>query len=64
MMSLTYGKLELLICLHFSMAATGINKEGVSLVTGSSTILPIHLKKESQYIKTKILNRDIGIQIK
>jgi len=46
------------------MAATGINKEGVSLVTGSSTVLPIHLKKESPYIKTKILNRDIGIQIK
>ena len=42
----TYSTLELLICLHFSMAATGINKEGVSLVTGSSTVLPIHLKKE------------------
>ena len=26
-----YGELELLICLHFPMAATGINKEGVSL---------------------------------
>jgi len=31
MMSLTYGELELLICLHFPMAATRINKEGVSL---------------------------------
>jgi len=28
MTSLTYSKLELLICLHFPMAATGINKEG------------------------------------
>jgi len=28
MTSLTYSKLELLICLHFPMAATGINKGG------------------------------------
>ena len=28
---LTYGELELLICLHFPMAETGTNKEGVSL---------------------------------
>ena len=28
MTSLRYGKLELLICLHFSMVATGIYKEG------------------------------------
>jgi len=34
MTSLTYGELELLICLHFSMAATGIKKEGVSLWCG------------------------------
>jgi len=34
MMSLTYSELELLIGLHFSMAATGINKEGVSLWCG------------------------------
>ena len=26
MTSLTYGELELLICLHFPMVATGINK--------------------------------------
>jgi len=31
MMSVTYGELELWICLHFHMAATEINKEGVSL---------------------------------
>jgi len=30
-MSLTYRKLELLICLHFPMVANRINKEGVSL---------------------------------
>jgi len=30
-MSLTYGEL---ICLHFPMAETGINKEGVSLWCG------------------------------
>jgi len=29
MTSLSYGELELLICLHFPMAATGIYKEGV-----------------------------------
>jgi len=34
MTSLTYGELELLFCLHFSMAATRINKEGVSLWCG------------------------------
>jgi len=34
MTTLTYGELELLICLHFPMAATGINKEGVSLWCG------------------------------
>jgi len=34
MTSLTYGELELLICLHFPMAATGINKEGMSLRCG------------------------------
>jgi len=34
MTSLTYGKLELLICLHFPMAATGISKESVSLWCG------------------------------
>jgi len=34
MMSLTYGELELLICLHFPMAATRINKEGKSLWCG------------------------------
>jgi len=34
MSSLTYGKLELLICLHLPMAATGINKENVSLWCG------------------------------
>jgi len=28
MTSLTYGELQLLICLHFPMAATGIYKEG------------------------------------
>jgi len=27
MMFFTYSKLELLICLHFPMAATGVNKE-------------------------------------
>jgi len=32
MMSLTYRKLELLINLPFPMAATGINKEGMSLL--------------------------------
>jgi len=32
MTSLTYGKLELLICLYFAMVVTGINKEGMSLV--------------------------------
>jgi len=31
MTSLTYGEFGLLIWLHFPMAATGINKEGVSL---------------------------------
>jgi len=34
MTSLTCGELELLICLHFHMAVTGINKEGVSLWCG------------------------------
>jgi len=34
MMALTYGELELLICLHLPMAATGINKEGMSLWCG------------------------------
>jgi len=34
MTSITYSKLELLICLHFPTAATGINKEGVSLWCG------------------------------
>jgi len=34
MKSLTYSELELLICLHFPMAATGRNKEGVSLWCG------------------------------
>jgi len=34
MTSLTYGKLESLIYLHFSTAATGINKEGMSLWCG------------------------------
>jgi len=34
MTSLAYGKLELLICLNFPMAATGINKEGMSLYGG------------------------------
>jgi len=32
--SLTYGELELLICLHFLMVATGINKKSVSLWCG------------------------------
>ena len=36
MTSLTYHKLELLICLYFPMAATRINKEGVSLDVASS----------------------------
>jgi len=31
MTSLMYRKLEVLICSHFSMAATEINKGGVSL---------------------------------
>jgi len=31
---LSYGEFELLICLHFTMAATGINKEDVSLWCG------------------------------
>jgi len=30
MMSLTYGEIQLLICLHFLMEATRINKEGMS----------------------------------
>jgi len=34
MMSLTYSELELLICLDFPMAATKINKEGMSLWCG------------------------------
>jgi len=34
MTPLTYGELELLICLHFPMAATGINKEDMSLWCG------------------------------
>jgi len=34
MTSLTYGEFELLICLHFPMAATGINKESASLWCG------------------------------
>jgi len=34
MTPLTYVELELLICLHFPMATTGINKEGVSLWCG------------------------------
>jgi len=34
MASLTCGELELLICLHFPMVATGINKKGVSLWCG------------------------------
>jgi len=34
MTSLMYGKLELLICLHFPMVATGINREGMSLWCG------------------------------
>jgi len=33
-MSLTYGEIELLICVHFPMAANGINKEDVSLWCG------------------------------
>jgi len=33
-MSFTYGELELLICLHFPMVATGINKESMSLWCG------------------------------
>jgi len=33
-MSLTYSKLELLIFLHFPMAPTGINQEGVALWRG------------------------------
>ena len=28
---ITYRKLELLICIHFPKAVTGVNKEGVSL---------------------------------
>jgi len=31
MTSLTYSKIELLICLHFPMVATGLSNEGVSL---------------------------------
>jgi len=34
MTSLTYGKFDLMICLHFHKVATGINKEGVSLWWG------------------------------
>jgi len=34
MTSPIYDELELLICLHFPMVATGINKEGVSLWCG------------------------------
>jgi len=34
MNDVTYDELELLICLHFLMAATGINKEGVPLWCG------------------------------
>jgi len=34
MTSLTHGKLELLICLHFPMTATGIDSEGGSLWCG------------------------------
>jgi len=34
MMSLMYSELEFLICLHFPMVATGINKEGLSLWYG------------------------------
>jgi len=41
MTSLTYDKLELLICLHFPMAATGINKVGVWLAALLSTILAL-----------------------
>jgi len=32
--SLTHSELELLICLHFPMVATRINKEGVFLWCG------------------------------
>ena len=35
MTSLTYGKLELLICLRFPMVAIGINMEGMSLDVAS-----------------------------
>jgi len=34
MNDVTHGELELLICLHFPMVATGINKQGVSLWCG------------------------------
>jgi len=34
MTSLTYGELDLLICLPFPMATTRINKEGMSLWCG------------------------------
>jgi len=34
MASLTYDELELFICLHFTMVATRMNKEGVSLWCG------------------------------
>ena len=36
MTSLTYAELELLICLHFLMAATGINKEACHFDVASS----------------------------
>jgi len=34
MTSLTYSKLNLLICFHFAMVATRMNKEGASLWCG------------------------------
>jgi len=45
MMSLTYGEFELLICLHFPMAATGINKEmAVTWVKCSIEFIACHDK--------------------
>jgi len=55
MTSLTYNKLKLLIRLHFPMAATRINREGVSLWPGGALMWLHGILKKSSWTKRKVL---------
>ena len=64
MTSLTYSKLELLSCLHFPMAATGINKEGCHFDVSSGPfkwpgmILSVFLKFILILLKSKRISSE------